>query len=59
MQRDYGKIRHEDFDPLAAELAKIPKERQPQIRRDAAIFVAGMEAAARIAQTIQPTAQLL
>ena len=36
-------LKREEFDPLAAELSKVPKERQPQIGRDAAIFVAGME----------------
>lgn len=43
------------YDPLAAALAKIPQERQGQVRRDAAIFVAGLEAAERTAQTIRPT----
>lgn len=57
MERDAFKVGHEEFDPLAAELAKIPKERQPQVRRDAAIFVAGMEAAARVALGIQPATQ--
>lgn len=45
-----------NFDPLAAELAKIPQERQEQVRHDAAIFVAGMEAAARVQQTVRPGA---
>ena len=39
------------FDPLAEELAKVPKERQGLVRRYAAVFVAGMEAMERIAQT--------
>lgn len=57
MERDSVRLGREDFDPLAAELAKIPKECQPQVRRDAAIFVAGMEAAARVALGIQPATQ--
>ena len=57
MELDFIRIGREEFDPLAAELAKIPRERQPQVRRDAAIFVAGMEAAARVALGIQHAAQ--
>ena len=57
MERNTSKAGRREFDPLAAELAKIPKERQPQVRRDAAIFIAGMEAATRVAQGIQSTAQ--
>ncbi|MBQ9347102.1 MAG: hypothetical protein IJT94_07145 [Oscillibacter sp.] len=44
------------YDPLAAALAKIPQERQGQVRRDAAIFVAGLEAAARTVTGVRPTA---
>ena len=50
------RIQQSVFDPLAAVLAKIPQERQGQVRRDAAIFVAGLEAAERSIQVSRPTA---
>ena len=49
-------VRQDVYDPLAEALAKIPQERQGQVRRDAAIFVAGLEAAARSVSGIRPTA---
>ena len=50
------RIQQSVFDPLAAVLAKIPQERQGQVRRDAAIFIAGLEAAERSIQVSRPTA---
>ena len=47
------------FERLSEVLVKVPSERIPQVDAKAAIFVAGMEAAARVAQAVQPAAQLL
>ena len=55
-QNQDSTVRRGVFDPLAAELAKVPKERREQVRRDAAIFIAGMEASAHAHQDIRPTA---
>ena len=38
-----GMFRWEEWEALAAELVKIPKEHRPQVQRDVAIFIAGME----------------
>ena len=56
MRNQENGVRREEFDPLAAELAKIPAERLQQVRRDAAIFIAGILAAEQPVQGIRPTA---
>ena len=56
MRNQENGVRREEFDPLAAELAKIPAERLQQVRRDAAIFIAGILAAEQPAQGVRPTA---
>ena len=40
-----GIFRREEWEALAAELMKIPKERRSEIQREAVIFIAGMEQA--------------
>ena len=43
-----------NFEKLSAVLAKVPPERVKQVDAKAAIFISGMEAAARA--EVQPTA---
>lgn len=43
------------FDPLAAELAKIPKEMLERVRHDAAIFIAGIGAGMETARVQMDT----
>ena len=45
-KQNNGEIfRREEWEALAAELIKIPKERRSEIQREAVIFITGMERA--------------